>query len=231
MKGYAKILVLMLGLLCSGGLAKSQGLLSLGASGLTGFPDTTYFGDTIENLQVWVVNRGILPLTNVLVQVLGSSNQGLPIQLGTLDLTLGILAPGDSMQVPMDDYTVSTQNSSPGSNVVVVWPTAPGTEPEDSAVGGYYIDPLTSIAGRQTPQAVTVYPNPGTGILHFQGDAMLAGCLVKVHAVDGVAVAHHRLGAAQTLDLTGLPSGMYFYRIDFGNGSYKGGKFLINRDL
>lgn len=228
MKRYLGILVLAIGLLGSGHLASAQGLLGLGASGLTGLPDTTHFGDTIKNMQVWIVNRGILPLSNVLVDVLASPNQGLPIQLGQLDLTLGLLAPGDSVQVPLDDYTVTTQNSNSGSNVILIWPTAPGTQPEDSAGGTYWVDAITGTVEAQAKK-IQLYPNPGNGIFHFQAPFPLVGCLMEVYACDGKMVSQGHLNSTGILDLSGLQEGLYFYQVAYQN-QRKGGKIFIDKN-
>jgi hypothetical protein len=231
MKKLKMLLVLVT--ICGGllPLAPAQGLLGLGSAGLAGLPDTARYGDTFQNLHVWVVNRGILPLTNVLVQIMAAPNQGPAVQLGTLDLTLGILNPGDSMQVPMDDYTVTPQNSAQGSNVIVVWPIAPGTQPEDSATDDYWVEEVLSVQEssllHSRPQ---IYPNPATTICFVSElGNWQPGQLLHLYLPTGESMGSYSIPPSGAVDISHLQPRLYLYRLEGNSANAGSGRLLIQQ--
>jgi hypothetical protein len=233
MKKHLKTLLLGIGMTIAVQQTSAQGLLGIGASSLTGLPDTARYGDTIRDMKVWVVNRGVLPLTNVLVQIMASPNQDAPFLLGVLDLTQGLLiAPGDSVQVPMDDYTVSPQNSNGGSNVIVIWPTAPGTQPDDSAGGSYWVEEITAMdENLSSSHSAMLYPNPGSGIFYLKlaGETWEDG-VVQLYHPNGQLVAMRSVNHGGMLDVNDLPEGLYLYQILQKGFHADAGKLLIQRN-
>lgn len=232
MKKWKKILVLAT--VCWGlfPLVHSQGLIGLGTTGLTGVPDTARIGDTFQNLQVWVVNRGILPLSNVIVQIMAAPQQGPQLQLGTLDLTLGILNPGDSLQVPMNDYTVTPQNSSQGgSNVIVVWPMAPGTQPEDSARDEYWVEEALSVQESSLLQAgPKIYPNPATTTCYVsQPGNWQPGQLLYLYLPTGESMGTYSISPGGAVDISHLQPRLYLYRLEGNSAIVGSGRLLIQR--
>jgi hypothetical protein len=232
MKKHLKTMVLGILAIMFSQHISAQGLLGIGASSLTGLPDTARYGDTLRNINVWVVNRSVIPLTGILVQIMASPNQDTPFQLGLLDLTQGLLiAPGDSVQVPMDDYTVSPQNSNGGSNVIVIWPTAPGTQPDDSAGGTYWVEESLAAADLASATSLLPYPNPGSGVFRLKHtQESLEGGTVRLYQSSGQLVAMRSLDASGLLDFTDMPEGLYAYRIELKGLQADSGKLLIQRN-
>jgi len=143
------------------------------------------------------------------------------------------LAPGDSVQVPLDDYTVTPQNSGGGSNVIVIWPTAPGTQPEDSAGGTYWVDEIVGLNEILPPsQSSSLYPNPGSGIFQIRKspDMPLEGSTLRVYQPNGQFVTSREINLAGVLDLNELPEGLYFYRILFKDQLADTGRILVKRN-
>lgn len=204
----------------------------MGALGIQGLPDTTHFGDTIRNMHVWVVNTGNSAVSGLVVQVMAAPNlTGNPFSIGTLDLTLGLMQPGDSAEVPLDYFVVSPQNSNNGSNVMVIWPTAPGTPPQDTAHGDYWVEPITATQPRQSAEAsISIYPNPTVGPFRLQRDhPATAAETLEVYAADGLLVDRRRLTTGSEIDLGFLPSGLYRLGVTNAKGELWSGKLLIQK--
>lgn len=207
----------------------AQTVLGLGSPGIIGLPDTTHFGDTLTGMSVWVVNRGLLPVANLLVTLNGlTSTLSNPVQLGTLDLTGGILVPGDSTQVPLDYFVVSPQNSNNGANIMVIWPTAPGSSTGDTTEGPYWVDGTTYIRPAASRQAVHVYPNPATEQLHLDLPSGM-DCKVELILTDlqGREVLHAQVSPGRTLDLPACTTGLLMYQVLMDGQQVQSGKLRL----
>lgn len=193
----------------------AQTVLGIGSPGIVGLPDTTHFGDTLSGMSVWVVNRGILPVANLLVTLNGlTTTLSNPVQLGTLDLTAGILAPGDSTQVPLDYFVVSPQNSNNGANIMVIWPTAPGSSTGDSTDGPYWVDGTTYVNPAAGRQEVHLYPNPATEQLHLDLPSGMEGKVELILTdLQGRQVLRADVTPGHTLDLPSCASGLLIYKV------------------
>ena len=75
----------------------------------------------------------------------------------------------------------------------------------------------------QNPK-LTVYPNPTSGIVHFIGNQQLNQSRVKVYNFSGNHIPARIL--ANSIDLSGLPSGVYFVKAFKENESYSVGKVI-----
>lgn len=222
--------VLVLALFAMLGLSSpAQSVLGIGSPGIIGLPDTTHFGDTINGMSVWVVNRGALPVANLLVTLNGlTSTLSNPIQLGTLDLTGGILAPGDSTEVPLDYFVVSPQNSNNGANIMVIWPTAPGSSTGDSTDGPYWVDGTTLVQPSVGREEVRVYPNPATEHLNLDLPAGMDGKVeVILTDLEGRQVLRAEVTPGHNLDLPSCTSGMLIYRVMSDGHQIHAGKLRV----
>jgi hypothetical protein len=75
---------------------------------------------------------------------------------------------------------------------------------------------------------VKVYPNPATGTLYFEGQQ--AGLSCELISVNGRSVLHHQLAGKSAIDVSNLPSGLYFYNVaDAGGNIVQRGKVIITR--
>ena len=204
--------MMLLGFLLLGLVAQSQNSLGIGKSGISGLPDTTHYGDTIRNMRLFVVNRGNNIVAGTIVQLQAAPNFAInPFLIGTLDLFQVPLSPGDSIEVPLDYFVVTPQNSNNGSNIMVIWPTAPGTTPSDSAEQGYYVDEVAARSSSDSqPLQWTLFPNPSQGELRFmlRGATVPSPELVVYNAI-GNEVYRGLVREMQPIDLRSLPNGSY----------------------
>jgi len=210
----------------------AQGVLGIGSSGVIGLPDTTYYGDTLDNMSVWLVNQGPSLVTGILVELQAAPNLlGVPIPIGSLDLLLTILGPGDSISVPLDYFVVSPQNSNNGSNIMVIWPTAPGITPGDSTDDTYWVGGATGISGNAAPEpAISFFPNPSKGLFQVQLPAQVGHhAEISVFQVDGKLLEQRTIETFDFLDLSHLQDGLYFYEVRSASGFFEMGGLLIRK--
>ena len=222
MKRYRTFLLLSLFCLSAFSI-QAQGLLGIGSTGITGFPATSQFGDTIQNLGLWVVNKGLTPVANLNIAFLSQTNStGTPFQIGDLDLTSGVIQPGDSLYVPLDYFIVTPQNSNQGSNVMVIWPTSPGTTPSDSAETDYEVDGATAAvdAGDSYVNPIQIWPNPCSGSLNLHTDqANLKGSRVRISDIQGRLITEVPLQFDHVFDFTKTGPGIFLLQIEKPNGT------------
>ena len=69
-----------------------------------------------------------------------------------------------------------------------------------------------------TDNSVIVYPNPATGILHFNGVANTA-MTCNLTAVSGQVIATQSFAGTGAMDVTALATGLYFYTITDNTGN------------
>jgi hypothetical protein len=93
------------------------------------------------------------------------------------------------------------------------------------------ISNITGIDRIKKDNSVAVYPNPSNGIFTFSFSNLKEKCNIEIYNVLGKKVLTETLRSAQgdnILDLSGNPSGIYFYRILEETGNLLGeGKLII----
>jgi hypothetical protein len=97
-----------------------------------------------------------------------------------------------------------------------------------NAVGVMYeIDSIPSLAERDeeslTPSKLQIYPNPASGTLHISADGRL-----EIISTLGMNVMHRDITDSQPIDISSLPSGVYWYSLTSGAVT-QSGKLLIVR--
>lgn len=90
-----------------------------------------------------------------------------------------------------------------------------------------YVNAVNNIAGNNTP--VNVYPNPASGVIFFESPKNTR-LTCTLYAANGKAAATKLLTGNDTLDVSQLPPGLYFYNIaDAGGTIVQQGKVTINK--
>lgn len=224
---YITCLSLLLLIGVQAGRVQGQILLSLVDQGIVGFPDTVHYGDTIKNLAVKVTNNGILPLVTTLIDVDAFfQNTGLVSTLASINLPLGLIGPGDTVEVPLDPVIITPQNSSQGANIMVIWPESPGT-PRDSTSETYYVDPTTATTPRLASLGIRIYPQPAADILYFdQGPADTRQLRLRIYDIQGrqLSAYDHLPTSVSTL---GWNPGIYFVQFESLEGATDLRKILV----
>jgi len=72
---------------------------------------------------------------------------------------------------------------------------------------------------------LSVYPNPANSVVHFNLNAAPESIIVS-NALGSIIQIDIDGSLIYTLDVADLPSGIYFYQVDFGSSS-ENGKFLV----
>lgn len=209
------------------GRVKGQILLSLVDQGIVGFPDTVHYGDTIKNLAVKVTNNGILPLTTALIDIDAFfQNTGVVGTLASFSLPLGLIGPGDTVEVPLDPVVITPQNSSQGANIMVIWPESPGT-PRDSTSESYYVDPITATQASPASSHIRIYPQPASDVIYFDaGQTGAQPMRLRIYDLQGRQVsAHDHLPTS--ISTSGWTPGIYFVQFESLEGATDLRKILV----
>lgn len=87
------------------------------------------------------------------------------------------------------------------------------------------ISTSASVENETEKEILSVYPNPANSVIHFNLNALPERIIVS-NTLGAVIQTNTKANLTYTLDVTNLPSGIYFYQIDFENSSEKG-KFVV----
>jgi hypothetical protein len=227
-----KILLIILACLATTFFAprtQAQSILSIAGTEIIGMPDTVQFGDTLNNLSVWVRNDGTLPTPNLTISV-NSLINGTVLGgiVGTLNLA-GALLPGDSVVVPLDAFIISPQNSGNGANLVVVWPDSPGSDDGDSLEDGYYVEETATAVQEMFGQededpAFVIYPNPARDQISLKFPRPVAG-EVRVYDLQGRLLFRND-ARNSVIDLRLLSPGTYILELNETKGTATRKRFV-----
>ncbi|MCB9235227.1 MAG: T9SS type A sorting domain-containing protein [Bacteroidia bacterium] len=223
-------LLLLVGVSCS--RLQAQSLLVPVSTGIPSLPDTVNMGDTI-NFDYYIVNLGVASLVSPLIQTFMEVNgQVLPQPVSVYQVA-GLFLMGDTMKIPVNNFVVSpSNNNNGGANVVVIWPTAPGATPKDSASGNMYVrNPNSVFAERGPALALNLFPNPAhdrAWVDFFgdpQGENSILLCDLNGRILRSWKPAIGQNSRKFELDLSGLNPG--FYLLEVRAGKARGVRRLI----
>lgn len=85
---------------------------------------------------------------------------------------------------------------------------------------------ITGTSGKEIAKSLSVYPNPSIGNVFIQLDKPLAKANVAVYDILGTLVFSQQKLQDNQIQLSGLPSGMYFLNVQEGKRIYKA-KFWV----
>jgi hypothetical protein len=178
-------------------------------------------GDTLIHYHVQVANIGDAGFIGVFKLEATYVNTGISEDWWIHTFTpLDIFAAHDTLDITIDDVVLpTTEKYDGGGDVIVVWPNADGAMTLNGDTTTVYIDgiisvdPPTQIDGRATP-----FPNPSTGTLNIDWGTH-QNLFESVSIVD-MAGREWRFSSkvVNTVDLTGLPQGIYFLKVSYTDG-------------
>ena len=82
---------------------------------------------------------------------------------------------------------------------------------------------------QQTTISLNLYPNPATNMLILQTTANLNDATMYIFNAQGQEVKTTNFNGSNTVDVSGLTNGIYFYRLATGNQLMHQGKFIVKR--
>lgn len=77
--------------------------------------------------------------------------------------------------------------------------------------------------------SLNVYPNPTASILMLQTDAILTDASILIYDAQGQQVRTQTLNNTNTVDVSGLVNGMYYYQLIQGKTLLHFGKFIVKK--
>jgi len=86
-----------------------------------------------------------------------------------------------------------------------------------------------SIYSNDNETVIHVYPNPCFDVIHFEVKEFEQGGFVEIYSIEGKKTGTHHLQAGiNTMDISSLQKGIYFYKIFTENTMIVRGKFIKN---
>lgn len=104
------------------------------------------------------------------------------------------------------------------------------SKPADNIVTVYFINDMTTGLSDMNHSLTKVYPNPSSGIIHFDlnGASEAGHYHLIISDLTGSAVREQTIsGSYNTVNLQGLPAGLYMYTIRDQYGESANGRFVI----
>ena len=89
----------------------------------------------------------------------------------------------------------------------------------------------TGIVHLDVDDAISIYPNPASGLLHMYADTYMTGYAMELYDLRGSCVMHSALtGTMSSFSIASLNDGVYLYRILDGNANeVKSGKVMVEK--
>lgn len=198
-----------------------------------GLPPAIFFGDT-SDFTVDIVNKGtsyIESSFDVIMAIEYLDDADSLQLLGTDTVTISgqqaILAPGESISVPIQEIFQTTQYR-PGGNVVVIWPSAPQVTTKDSLKQAIIVDYPTGIdahPGKIPEPELVVYPNPASDRIFFRLEGkLIVAEQVRILDVSGRLIQQEQ--QTNSVALESLQRGTYILEIFLPDNRFKAVKIL-----
>ncbi len=185
------------------------GISSIGAA-LTHMPPDTVHGGWRLNAEPQVLNSPPVPITDTVNWVL---------------ITDTVLGRGDGERF----LTIGNFNTDGESDTLLFNPSA-----QVWRLSYYYIDDVSVVALDSVPSSIgetenlsfSVYPNPATDVLHVRSSQRLAR--VRLLDISGREVRSQAVaGSAGTIDLSGIPAGVYLIEVTDRHGRRSVQKVMV----
>jgi Secretion system C-terminal sorting domain len=89
----------------------------------------------------------------------------------------------------------------------------------------------TGIVHLSADDAVTIYPNPASNILHIRIDDHMVGSALELYDMRGSRILQYSLDkAASSIPTTSIPEGLYLYRtVDKNGDQFGSGKIAVTK--
>ncbi len=91
--------------------------------------------------------------------------------------------------------------------------------------------PVESILGDEAEYALTLFPSPATNVLNVQVEGLNGSAFYRIADLAGKTVWRGTMNeTTQKIDVSGLPAGMYLFRVEGEHGNTMTRKFMVAND-
>jgi len=196
---------------------------------IVGIPDTVYNGQEVTFYMIVSMNSPLFYQGDVFVELEYGSQF---YQVDTSINANGFLNPNAPNTISAT-YIFSTDNYlNIGDNVVVVWPrigdgvNPPQTVVNPKTVAVTLIEP-TGIEELSRNGKSVFYPNPAQSAIHFVDE--LKSEVKQISILDAFGRLLHKSCVTTQMDVSSLPTGVYFIQVETKEGNLVSDKLLISR--
>ena len=232
MRRIVGILLTAVAALCTPTDTEAQVTYELVIDSVAGLPDTIEDGQEITFYMIVSTNSSLFYQGNIFIEL---EYAGMFFEADTSIASNMFIGPVSPSTIQATHRFSSDDGLGIGDNVVVVWPRiGDGTDPDQSVVNPYtrtitLVEP-TGIreSSADRVRSSFIAPNPGNTRISFNFNEQVRMASLVVYDMAGRAV-FHRSTAAATMDVSGLPLGVYFIEVLSTEGKVYYDRLLISR--
>lgn len=210
--------------------SQAQNVYEMEIDSIIGLPATIEDGDTANFFLIVSMNSALFYQGNVFVELEYNGNF---YEVDMAEAANGFLGPNSPNTIQAQHRFSTEDDLNIGDNVVVVWPRiGDGVSPEQEVINPYsttvtLVEP-NGIADKPTRiREPFISPNPAITGIRYNLDKTVKILQAVVYNITGKELL--RATSSTTLDVSGLPNGIYFVDVITEEGHVYSDKLLISR--
>ena len=210
--------------------AQAQNIYEMEIDSIIGLPATIEDGDTANFFLIVSMNSALFYQGNVFVELEYNGNF---YEVDMAEAANGFLGPNSPNTIQAQHRFSTEDDLNIGDNVVVVWPRiGDGVSPEQEVINPYsttvtLVEP-NGIADKPTRiRESFISPNPAITGIRYNLDKTVKILQSVLYDITGKELL--RATSSTTLDVSGLPNGIYFVDVITEEGYVYSDKLLISR--
>jgi hypothetical protein len=188
--------------------------------------DKIHFGDTLA-VNYWLKNAGDTAFEGYIITNMNTNWNDSVV----LDTSVKVVInPGDSVEINQKYATATPHFMNGETTVIVIWPTGDGTKSSFPPMRLKELtlkDDQTGVAMENELNRIRIFPNPASSFFHIRDFEKYQGRSIRLF--DGSGRIYTLQTSSGRVDITGIPPGVYFLRIEAETGSFTNTRLVILR--
>ena len=211
--------------------SQAQNVYEMEVDSIAGLPATIVDGDTATFYLIVSMNSALFYQGNVFVEL---EYNGSFYEVDMTEAVNGFLGPNSPNTIQVQHRFSTEDDLGIGDNVVVVWPRiGDGVVPEQEVVNPYtttvtLVEP-NGILDKPNGRTVQSFISPNPAITGIQYNLEKTIQIQQSVLYDLTGKELLRASATSTMDVSGLPNGIYFVDVITEDGHVYSDKLLISR--
>ena len=231
MKSILKFVAVLLAGCFMTSQSQAQNVYEMEVDSIAGLPATIVDGDTATFYLIVSMNSALFYQGNVFVEL---EYNGSFYEVDMTEAVNGFLGPNSPNTIQVQHRFSTEDDLGIGDNVVVVWPRiGDGVVPEQEVVNPYtttvtLVEP-NGILDKPNGRTVQSFISPNPAITGIQYNLEKTIQIQQSVLYDLTGKELLRASATSTMDVSGLPNGIYFVDVITEDGHVYSDKLLISR--